>query len=267
MERQTKIKLGIPTIDLSLLKKIRGGYMLYGGELDPAYCIADRAVDSYPDADGGETPDFNIGDPDDFTDHDFVKDEIESQHENGRPDNDFTSNPEKLSPDMPLTPELVSRLLAGKEIGFMFDQSFLDNKSKHPGAAQGCVIFEGQKLPDGTIAEHDTIILGESATMSTINEELFHIWQGKNCFTGDGKPNEKEMPKELMFLLSGLVSLDGHQFDFDGFIEKWDDSLFERWKEMYVEHPYGQGTDNDWQWNWSKAYDWWKGIWEQRVMR
>lgn len=40
-QQDTKIKLSIPTIDFAILKKMKGGYGYYGGELDPAICIAD----------------------------------------------------------------------------------------------------------------------------------------------------------------------------------------------------------------------------------
>ena len=91
MEQVRKIELSIPTIDLSLLKKLKGGYTFYGGELDPAYCYADGPSDNYPDAaDDGWRPEFDFADPSDFQDYDFSKDDEDSAHEGNNKTGDST---------------------------------------------------------------------------------------------------------------------------------------------------------------------------------
>lgn len=315
MSQQKQIKLTIPTIDLVLLKKLKGGYSLYGGELDAAYCIEDGPEDNYPDADDGWEPDINTRDPREFEDYDFSQDtdgvisdftisqeddHRDSQHEEKQhSDGIFGPNAiiGSLSNDSIITDEIASQLLAGTGIDYVFNQSWLDEKSN--GLALGATIYAGRPLPDGSIAEHDTIILSPNATVATINEELFHIWQGANCYNGNSFPtnhstgpmelmvgvfgfifdtlfgngiyndenDDRAMPSSLLYLLVQNVSLDGRGFDIDGFINNWDDSIFDDWKECYNGKGYGSGTLDDWEWNWKDAYNWWINTWNKEGIK
>lgn len=296
MRTQGTIQLRIPTIDLSLTKRLKGGYILYGGELEPAVCEADGPNDSYPDADDEWEPDFDLLDPQDFKDYDFSQ-EDDSYYDNysdfQRDENDghATGVIPPLSADTILNEVIISHILQGQNIGFMFDS---DLKQEH--SALGYTRFVGQTLPDGSIAERDTIVLSDEATLATLNEELFHVWQGHHCYNGDGFPSEATAPMELMMAVfdfiydseygNGIYSdeeddkgmgdslwrlLLDHQildddfnvigFDFDGFIDAWDRSYYEDWKEFYSGEAYGRGSDDNWDWNWAEAYEWWQGVW------
>ena len=312
MVRQKKIELTIPTIDLSLAKRIKGGYILYGGELEASFCVADGPGDNYPNADDGWTPDINPRDPRDFEDYDFSQDNDGNdsdfsiiqdddygysqhegvQHDGGLPGPD--ENLGALSKDSLVSDGIVSQLLAGSGVDYQFNQDWLDEKSL--GSAIGATIYAGQSLPDGSIAEHDTIVLSPDATVATVNEELFHIWQGANCYNGDGFPtdhstgpmelmaaifdyiydiqfgngkygdenDDKYLPNQLWILLEGLVSVSGDEFDFNGFLKEWNDSYFEDWKAFYRGKGYGHGNLDDWDWKWEDAYEWWMNTWGQQ---
>ena len=164
MKQRKKVELTIPTIDLSLLKKLKGGYSFYGGELDPAICVDDGPDDNYPDADDGWEPDFDPADHSDSEDYDFSRDDdnLDSQFEGNHNDNNQSSEGDgvlhQLTNDTLLSDALLSRLLEGTGINYQYNQAWLDEKSG--GGALAATRFAGDVLPDGSIATHDTIILG-----------------------------------------------------------------------------------------------------------
>lgn len=271
MEQRKKIELTIPTIDLSLLKKLKGGY-----DLSPAYCIDTYDPHWYADTDDGR---------DDEQIHE--DDNMDSQHEYEHGQTDDQGGEDKPANTV-VGDAFMSNLLEGTNIDYQFNQKWVNEKAR--GEAKGTVVYEGQTLPDGSIAEHDTIILGDNATEATVYEELFHIWQGENCYNGDGFPSEATSAMELMdsvfdFIFDQLYGdgiwpdSDGEQympgdiqelifehlgpdgFDMDGFINDWNDgSYFDSWQDAYPGHPYGRGSDDDWEWNWAEAYAWWSQI-------
>ena len=310
MLQRNQIVLTIPTIDLSLLKRIKGGYSpdsyydqydndniysqanydpendSYGlGELEPSVCKPNEPLDEFE----YEDPEFPEQDePDDYQNEDSRTNGLNDNGNSG-PDGIISG----LSKDTVVTNEILSQILAGTGIDYQFNQAWLDAKSK--GGALGAVIYEGQLLPDGRVATHDTIILSDKATISTLNEELFHIWQGANCYNGDGFPtdhstgpmelmaavfdyiydirfgngiygdeaDDKNMPDELWIELVKCVSLSGDEFDFNMFLEAWNDTLFDAWKDLYHGKGYGSGNLEDWEWNWEDAYDWWMSTWNR----
>lgn len=71
------------------------------------------------------------------------------------------------------------------------------------------------------------------------------------------------MPEQLWILLESLVSLPGDEFDFNGFLEAWNDTYFDAWKDFYSGNGYGSGNLEDWEWNWEDAYDWWMSTWNR----
>ena len=261
MVQRKKIELTIPTIDLSLLKKIKGGY-----SIDPAYCIDSNDSHWYVDKE-------------DYRDEEQVQldDNIDSQYES------VQENESNQYSD-----SSILQLLKNSGVSYQFNQSWLNEKSK--ANALGAVVYKGDTLPDGSIAEQDTIILGNNATESTVREELFHIWQGKYCYEGDGLPTEATGAMELMDSVFDYVfdqlygdgywpssdteqnipsdiqelimeHLNGNTFDVDGFAKDWDEgSYFESWKGLYEGHLYGSGSDDDFNYKWSDAYNWWLDI-------
>ena len=50
------------------------------------------------------------------------------------------------------------------------------------------------------------------------------------------------MPEQLWILLESLVSLPGDEFDFNGFLEAWNDTYFDAWKDCYSGNGYGSGN-------------------------
>lgn len=313
MEQKNQIKLTIPTIDLSLLKRMKGGYSLYGGEIEAAYCEADGPGNNYPDADDGWTPKIDTLDPKEFEDYDFSQDNdgedsdfsiigsdfsniqeddnLDSQHEEGQQDNNEVSGPDDiaatLSGDSLMTDEIVSQLLAGTGIDYQFNQEWLDEKCKGNYSALGAALFSGDVLPDGTIATHDTIILGNNATYDAYLEELFHIWQGNTLYHGEGSPRHSTSAMEFMEAtfeyIGGLfegnylnpsgsdalplnfieVIYDCFNFDeenpvfnWESFFAEWDRSFFEAWDSLHDSDPYGRGDDQDFEWDWRAAYEW-----------
>lgn len=50
------------------------------------------------------------------------------------------------------------------------------------------------------------------------------------------------MPEQLWILLESLVSLPGDEFDFNGFLEAWNDTYFDAWKDFYSGKGMGAAT-------------------------
>ena len=50
------------------------------------------------------------------------------------------------------------------------------------------------------------------------------------------------MPEQLWILLESLVSLPGNEFDFNGFLEAWNDTYFDAWKDFYSGKGMGAET-------------------------
>ena len=297
MKIKSNIILEIPTIDLVECRKFKGGYNEYwGGVLDPGYCEADGPGDGYSDTDDEWLPDDDFVNPE--NDEELKDDESQSDEDarhDGEDDrsndgnNDSDNSDDNITKETPLTADLVSRILQGTGINFVFDQGFLDNKSGNQ-KANGALVFAGQTLPNGEIAEKDTIVLGTNATVGTLLEEMFHSWQADNLYTIDGSPDDIISPMEFMhktfdaifdFLSGDVTGGDGNDeialpqewlmfimdcynwnpdnplFDWETFFQGWDDNYFDQWKELHDGTPYGQGDDTNWDWDWEDAKDWW----------
>ena len=296
-----RIRLALPTIDLLECKKFKGGYheesiydtdnyypeegdsAIYGGEIDPAIVYGDSTDDNYCRED-----DFDRDDNRDDNQNEY--DRYENDREDDIEDRDNHNN--DITTDTILSPMLVSLILKDKSINYLFDQNYIDQKSSG-NIAYGMIIFSGNLLPNGTVAQVDTIVLGDNATVGTLLEEIFHCWQGNNLYDGTGSPSEATSAMEFMHKTFGAIYdfLDGDvtwgdasdeaalpqewllhimecynwnsenpQFDWNNFIQGWNVDYFDQWLNMYDEHPYGRGNDDHWKWDWQEAKEYYESI-------
>ena len=294
-QQDTKIKLSIPTIDFAILKKMKGGYILYGGELDASYCETDGPADSYPTVEDDWNPSFNFADPEDFVDYDLSKDDEDNEDIDSRDDRNNTLGGSEIDIDnLPLdtllTEKLVSQILNGKGIDYIFSQEILSELSRGQ-ETNACVRYAGELLPDGTVLENHTIIIGNNADLNTLQHELFHVWQGTHLYIGDGIAStatsamefmrctleyidELQMghflyggaldtlPTEFLYLLQDCVTADvdkeEYSFDWQMFFDNWNRDYFEQWDSLHASDGNGRGYDDGFVWDWVAAHEWWE---------
>lgn len=284
MQQQKKIELTIPTIDLTLARRLKGGYTL-----EPSYCIADRDEYGHDDEEDQREHDdwWRYGDDADERDRDDDMRDNDSDHE-GDYHGDDGGPDEKIDKNTPLTDELIKQIIGDRNVDYLVNDEWLSSRTG--GDGRGAVRYAGQELPDGSIAQQDTIILSENATVGVLLEELFHCWQGENCYDGDGFPSEAtsamelmdtvfdtiydmidhgnyaissdgsygSLPFELVDALYGCYDFDSGFFDWDRFFDDWKPDYFQDWKDQHDGTPYGRGNDDHWDWNWRDAHDWWE---------
>ena len=259
--------------------------------MEPSYCIADREGYGGDDEDDPREQDewWRYGDDADARERDDAwQQDDDSAHEGDYHDTE-NGTEEPINPNTLLTPDLIEKLIGDQTVAYLFNNAWLDKVSLGKDA-RGSVLYAGQTLPDGSIAQCDTIILAENATVGVLLEELFHIWQGKNCYNGSGFPNEATSAMELMDkvfdtiydmiengnyaipsdgtygslspdladIIFDCFDFNDRSFDWEQFYDEWNRSFFFQWKETNARGPYGRGTDDDWEWNWRDAHDWWE---------
>ena len=200
-----RIRLAIPTIDLLECRKFKGGYYeLWGGVLDSSYCYADGPDDYYPDADDGWLPDYNFGDPEEYMEwldsKDFENDDdrpdefiisqgdVSGNSEGGQPDEGKSvicddSVPQEIKDQLDSLLNRLPSAVSDQGVKIMSDPELLDTLAAQWDAeAKGTFLREGYVLPDSTVVQENTVLLGNGADISTVQEELIHAWQINNCF-------------------------------------------------------------------------------------
>ena len=300
MRRIEKIRLAIPTIDLLECKRFKGGYFELYGQLDGARCVADGPGKDYPDADDGWEPEYDFATPGEYVEHLESQGADSENHADGidrEPgvDNAGDSGSQQaINYDGSVRVEMKNQieqllqklpgLIANQNVAILYNQDLLSSLDGGVGAA-GTYLREGYVLPDGTIVEQDTILLGDKSNMSTVQEELIHCWQENNCISEGKTPGDvlsaMEFQAAVYMDLLGIVEnqdflvdnvmgdyypdfltncfRDGNVFTFDFdhfnyeyFIEHFRE-FYEQWLNHYdPTHPYGKGNDEHYDWNWDE---------------
>lgn len=100
--------------------------------------------------------------------------------------------------------------------------------------------------------------------------DVFSLSKGKTNNSVVLVPFAKYIPYEELikrsdFIMAHLPSPIAHDnsddcfnlnyttFDWDKFIDNWNDEYFDEWKEIHAKDSYGKGDDT----NWEDAKDWW----------
>ena len=298
-----RIILAIPTIDLLECRKFKGGYHEDNAEmLDPAYCEDDYPEDSYHDADDGWLPDYS--DQEDYMDHQDSQDmdNYYEQYERGEDaidgnDGGDESESDKIKCDdsvpkeiQDLLDSLLDRLppdIANQNVRIISNQELLNSLTHSDGQeAKGAFLPAGHVLPNGNVLNEDTVVLGNGADMSTVQEELIHCWQVNNCIENgasiDDVLSAMEFQASIIEAIDILENSDGiinlpygipgefaefyyslpdfqndngeMELDYDAFIEKMD-QFYDYWLGYYDGESYGQGTDENYNWNWDIFFD------------
>ena len=221
-----RIRLAIPTIDLLECRKFKGGYYeLWGGVLDSSYCYADGPDDYYPDADDGWLPDYNFGDPEEYMEwldsKDFENDDdrpdefiisqgdVSGNSEGGQPDEGKSvicddSVPQEIKDQLDSLLNRLPSAVSDQGVKIMSDPELLDTLAAQWDAeAKGTFLREGYVLPDSTVVQENTVLLGNGADISTVQEELIHAWQINNCFEDGATTNNSLSAMEFqeMYIL------------------------------------------------------------------
>ena len=172
--------------------------------MDTSYCYADGPKDHYPDADDGWLPDYNFGDPEEYMEwldsHDFENDDerpdefIISQGDGsgnsgrGLPDEESSiicddSVPQEIKDQLGSLLNSLPSAISNQNVRIISNPELLDTLAAKWGVeAKGAFLREGYVLPDGTVLKEDTVLLGNGADISTVQQELIHGWQRSECF-------------------------------------------------------------------------------------
>ena len=213
--KEGKIRLAIPTIDLLECRKFKGGYYedsnndtdnycpeyedyeIDGGKIDQSIIVEDSG-NGYDREDGFERDDNWNDNQDDY-----------DQYEDYRAENDDTdgilsgnddTDKGKVVVDDSVPKEiqdqidsLLSRLpavISNQNVKIISNPELLDLILSEKGEkASGTFLHAGYVLPDGTVVKEDTVLLGNGADISTVQEELVHCWQMNNCFEDGATTN------------------------------------------------------------------------------
>ena len=209
MDRQeVKIRLAIPTIDLLECRKFKGGYYedsnndtdnycpeyedyeIDGGKIDQSIIVEDSG-NGYDREDGFERDDNWNDNQDDY-----------DQYEDYRAENDDTdgilsgnddtdkgkvvvddSVPKEIQDQMDSLLNSLPSAISNQDVRIISNPELLDTLAAKWGVeAKGAFLREGYVLPDGTVLKEDTVLLGNGADISTVQQELIHGWQRSECF-------------------------------------------------------------------------------------
>lgn len=300
MRRIEKIRLAIPTIDLLECKRFKGGYFELYGELEESRCVADGPGNDYPDADDGWEPDYDFATPGEYMDYLESQDADDENYADGidrEPGVDNAGDsgsqqainydgsvPVEMKNQIEQLLQKLPGLIANQNVAILYNQDLLSSLDGGVGAA-GTYLREGYVLPDGTIVEQDTILLGDKSNMSTVQEELIHCWQENNCISEGKTPGDvlsaMEFQAAVYMDLLGIVenqdflvdnvmgdyypdfltncfrdgnvfTFDFEHFNYEYFIEHFRE-FYEQWLDHYSPaHPYGKGNDEYYDWNWDE---------------
>lgn len=183
MSLQKQIVLTIPTIDLALLKKIKGGY---SEGITPSYCI-----DHYDDPHWYEDYNDWRGGSDEGQQDDHYYDESNDGNNSGNEYGGFNfNNGYSIDPALSVEEraiitsamEALPLALQMQNVKIIVDAEFVRSLEY----ANGCFLHQGQVVrhSDGTrtVIQEDTIYLTTASTAShTLWEESLHQWQYYNC--------------------------------------------------------------------------------------
>ena len=307
-----RIRLAIPTIDLLECRKFKGGYhedgiydtdnyypeddyTVEGGEIDPAVVVGNLDNENYDREDDFERDDNWDDDQSDYEQYEDYREEGDDTSGNGE-DNNIgkgtvvvdDSVPKDIKDQIDSLLNSLPAAIANQDVKIISDPKLLDSISSEKGEkASGAFLHEGYVLPDGTKLSQDTILLGNGADISTVQEELVHCWQMNNCFeegaTTNNSMSAMEFQASVVEAINILESYDGiielptgisedfaafyylltstenndieggdeeSELDIEGKMNEFYSYWIEFYNNLSEDHPYAQGNDEHYDWNW-----------------